>query len=87
MYQFTREILSNKKPNFIKIGDGGEAGEGGGGVEEVDSGGVDDGAKLKEELETHIDHDDDDRHGRYYSDHIFLRSIFESELIIILKPL
>ena len=87
MYRFTREILSNKKPNFIKIGDGGEAGEAGGGVEEVDSGGVDDGAKLKEELEIHIDHDDDDRHGRYYSDHIFLRSIFESELIIILKPL
>ena len=36
-------------------------------MEEVDSGGVDDGAKLKEELDTHIDHnDDDDRQGRYY---------------------
>jgi hypothetical protein len=70
---FTKGPLGKKKTNIGEGGEDGEAGEageagedggGGGGVEEVDSG---DG-KLRDELDTHIDHDDDDRHGRYIDD-------------------
>lgn len=73
MFQLiAKEVLNNKRTTNVKTDENGEAsegGEGGGGVEEVDSGDVGDG-ELKEERDAHIeiDHEDDDRHGRYCDD-------------------
>ena len=58
--------LITKMTTTTNTGEGGEGSGAGGGVEEVDSGDGGDG-KLKEEQDVYIemDHEEDDRHGRY----------------------
>ena len=59
-------ITKEKMTTNTNTGEVGEGSGADGGVEEVDSGDGGDG-KLKEEQDVHIemDHEEDDRHGRY----------------------